>query len=89
MASTSGSDFWTGLRDTVTGLAVDYARARYVDVERADDDRNIPDQADLRLWGSGGDGRGLVTAPGGIPIAGWLLIAGAAVLGAVLLKRAL
>lgn len=89
MASTSSTDFWTGLRDNITGLAIDYARARYVDVEQPGDDRNIPDQADLRYWGFGDDGSGVVRAPGGVPIAGWLLIAGAAIAGAFLLKRAL
>jgi hypothetical protein len=89
MASTTSTDFWSGLRDHITGLAIDYARARYVDVERPGDDRNIPDQADLRYWGKADDGSGLVSAPGGVPLVGWLLIAGAAVLGAVLLKRAL
>lgn len=90
MASTSGTDFWTGLRDQVTGLAVDYARARYVDVERPDDDRNIPDQAEWRLWGSsGGDGRGTESAPGGVPLVGWLFLGAAALVGAYLLKRAL
>lgn len=88
MASTSSTSFWQGLRDDITGLAVDYARARYVDVERQDDDKNIPDKADLRYWGRADDGTGLVSAPGGVPLAGWLLIAAAAVAGAYLLKRA-
>jgi hypothetical protein len=89
MASTNSTDFWTGLRDNITGLAVDYARARYVDVERPDDDKNMPDKADLRYWGFADDGTGLVSAPGGVPLLGWAMIAGAAILGAILLKRAL
>lgn len=88
MAATSSSDFWSNLRETVTGLAVDYARARYVDVEQQGDDRNIPDNADLRYWGFGDkNGTGLVTAPGGLPLAGWAMIAAAIVGGVYLLRK--
>ena len=87
MASTSSPNFWANLRDEVTGLAVDYARARYIDVETAQDDRNIPDRADLRydgLFYSTGDGTKL--APGGLTPIGWAAL-GVALLGAVWLVR--
>lgn len=48
---TQSTSVWNGLPASLTQLALDYARARYVDVERYDDDRNIPDEADLRYRG--------------------------------------
>lgn len=82
MASTSSTDFWTNLRDSVTGLSLDYARSKFIDVETVDDDKNIPDQADLR-YGAG-------TAAAAASIAGSLLpllLVGVAVAGAVILLR--
>lgn len=89
MASTDGNGFWIGLRDQLAGVAVDYARAKWVDVETAADDRNMPDLTDLRYDGSRGQGSGtgLVRAPGGIPWVGWLALGAAVIVGAVLLKR--
>ena len=48
---TSSSSYWSGLRESLTGLAMDYARARYVDVETRQDDRYMPDTADVRYGG--------------------------------------
>ena len=87
MASTSGENYWANFRDQLTGLAMDWGRSRLIDVETANDDRNMPDQADLRYGWFGGDGSGTVAAPGGIPIVGWLLLGGAVIAGAFLLKR--
>lgn len=87
MASTSSPNYWATLRDNVTGLAVDFARAKLIDVETAQDDRNIPDRADLRydgLFYATGDGTKL--APGGLTPVGWAALA-VALLGAVYLVR--
>ena len=88
MASTSSSQFFQNFADTALGLATDYARARYIDVERTSDDRNMPDNVDLREGVRGDDGRGVVSAPGGIPWLGWLALGVAVIAGAYLLKRA-
>jgi hypothetical protein len=82
MASTSSSDFWHNLRDGVVGLSLDIARAKFIDVETVDDDRNIPDQADLRY------GAGVASAAAGV--AGSILplmLVGVAIVGAVLLLK--
>ena len=87
MASTSSPNFWQNLRDNVTGLAIDYARAKYLDVERPDDDRNVPDRADLKydgLFYATKDGTRVVT-PAGSALQ-WGLVA-VAVLGGFLLLR--
>jgi len=56
---TSSSSYWSGLRESLTGLAMDYARAKYVDVETAGDDRYMRDQADMRYSGGLTDERGI------------------------------
>lgn len=90
MASTSSPNYWANLRDSVTGIAVDYARARYIDVETAQDDQNIPDRADLRYDGllyTSADGTKL--APLGITPIGWFALAAVALGGAYLLRKVL
>lgn len=79
-ASTASSDFWVGLRDQVTGLALDIARTRLVDTERRGDDRYLPDSVDLA------NARPNV---GGMSVGSVLLIVGAVVVGGLLLKRVL
>lgn len=78
---TSSADYFTGLRDSLTGLGVDYARSRLIDVERMDDDRNAPDRIDAADWRTvGGSGVSMLTVG---------MIAVAVVVGVVLLKRVL
>lgn len=84
---TGSSDYFTGVRDSLTSLALDFGRAKLIDVERASDDRNIPDEADLRAGQTGRESAG--AAPGGIPVIGWVLLGFAVVAGALLIKRAL
>lgn len=77
----ASSDFWTGLRDNATALALDVARDRLIDVERPGDDRNMPDNVDLAS--------GQRVAANGISVVTVVAIAGAALLGVLLLKRVL
>ena len=56
---TASSSYWNGLVGSLTNLGLDYARARYVDVETRADDRNIPDESDLRYGGGLADERGI------------------------------
>lgn len=90
MASTSSPTFWANLRDNVTGLAIDYARAKYLDVERPDDDRNMPDRADLKydgLFYATRDGTKVAT-PAGTALQ-WGLVALALVAGVWLVRKVL
>lgn len=41
---TESSSVWSGLVSNLSNLATDYARARLIDVESSDDDRNIRDK---------------------------------------------
>lgn len=70
---TASSSYWNGLLGSVTDLGIDYARARYVDVETRSDDRNIPDDADLRYSGWG-DERGLKTTTVVIAVVGGIAV---------------
>lgn len=85
MASTSSSDYWTGLLDNVTGLGLDYARTKLIDVQNYADESNLPDRADL--WYYGSNSAKQRQAASGMSMGKWLLIGGAAVLGLVLLRR--
>lgn len=90
MASTSSPTFWANLRDNVTGLAIDYARAKYLDVERPDDDRNMPDRADLKydgLFYTTRDGTQVATPAG--TVLKWGAILAAVIGGAWLLRKVL
>jgi hypothetical protein len=80
LQTSSADNFLVGLRDSLTGLAVDYARSRLIDVERADDDRNIPDRVDLQQGVGAGSGMSVVTV---------VAIVAAVVVGGLLLKRVL
>lgn len=79
MAATSTSDYWQNLPSQVTGLILDFARAKYVDVETRADDRNIRDTVDAKTGNTGQ----------GVSVVSVVVIVAAAVLGVVLLKRVL
>ena len=85
MASTQSADYWTGVRDNLTALALDFSRAKLIDVERPSDDRNIPDQADLRAPGRGNDPTRPAVA--GLTAGGWALVAVTVIAGVVVLKK--
>lgn len=88
MALTASSDYFTGIRNDVTKLALDFARAKLIDVERDTDDRNIPDRADLKNGETAASSAdGLVPAPGGITLEGWFVLGVFIVAGAWLVKR--
>ena len=86
MSRTNSSDFWSGLRDDVAELGLDVVRHRFIDVETAKDDRNLPDNAALRAGSNGGEYQPAVA---GMPITGWLIVGGIIVVGVVVLKRLL
>lgn len=71
---------WRDLLSQVGQFGVDYARHKLIDVERAGDDNNIPDQAELR-YGLASPG------VGGMTLGGTLLIVGVVVGAAYLLTR--
>lgn len=81
MAMTASSDYWSGLRESLTQIGLDALRSRVVDVERRNDDQYIPDYADLRY----GYGSGSVyqPAPAGVPLPGWILLGLAVAAGAI------
>jgi hypothetical protein len=80
---TSATDYFTGLRDSLTGLALDIGRAKLIDVERSDDDRYIYDGIDLSANQQG------TTQAMGLSIGTMLLIGVVLVVGVVLAKRVL
>ena len=84
MAQTQSSSYFSGLRDDLTGLAIDLVRARHIDSQLVDDERNIPDQADVR---AGFTGDAFKAAPGGVPIGTWLFLGGAAALAVFAFKK--
>ena len=77
MSRTSSSDYFSGLRDSLTSLVIDVVRARSIDVETVNDDRPMRDNVDV-LTGQPGDPYAI--SPGGLTVPAWLLI-GAAVIG--------
>ena len=50
---TTSSSYFSGLRDSLTSLGIDYGRSRLIDVETRSDDKNIPDRADIEAQGKG------------------------------------
>lgn len=80
---TSSSSYWNGLGSSLTQLGLDWARAKFVDVETRTDDRNIPDDADLRYSGAG-DERGIKVSTVVTVVA---VIAAVTVVAVVALKR--
>jgi hypothetical protein len=97
LTNASGEGVWNGLGNLfgeVKDLAIDYTRAKYINAETARDDRNVPDQADLRNgygYAAASDATGGIfqAAPGGVTMQQWLLIGAAAVVGVIVLKRVL
>lgn len=91
MAMTGSTDYWSGLQNSLTDIALDWLRYKQLDLERPGDDRNLPDQADLRYgYNTAGQAYGpFVPAPLGITWMQWGVIAAATVGGVVLLKRVL
>ena len=97
LTDSSGSGVWNGLGNLfgeVKDLAIDYTRAKYINAETQNDDRNIPDQADLRAgYGqrAASDATGGIYQPAaaGITVQQWLMIGAAALVGVVVLKRVL
>lgn len=43
---TESSSVWSGLASNLTGLVTDYARAKWIDVENTNDDKNADDEKD-------------------------------------------
>lgn len=62
---TESTNYFSGLRDSLTGLVFDYGRAKLIDVETKSDDKNIPDRADLTQGALG---------VGGMPLGSILVI---------------
>lgn len=73
---TQSADYFTGVRDSLTGLGLDYLRAKFIDVERPSDTRNVNDYVDVRE-GNAGTGGTVVT----------MLVVAALVVGGVLVLR--
>ena len=77
----AAADPWGTFLADIRGVGIDYLRAKLIDVERTTDDKNIPDQADLR-YGS------TLTAPAGqVPLWVWLAGATVVILGVVFIAR--
>ena len=76
---TQSADYFTGIRDNLTALALDWGRSKLIDVERPSDTRSVNDVVDVR--------EGQATGTGGVGT--MLLVAVAVVGGVLLLKRAL
>lgn len=72
---------WGSFLDSLRGLGFDYLRYKLMDVERASDDNNIPDQAELRYGSFSSPG------PGGLTFGAWALIGVAAIVGVFLVAR--
>lgn len=45
---TGSSDYFSGVGQRLTDLALDFARVKLIDVESSSDDRNIRDRVDAR-----------------------------------------
>lgn len=75
--ATGWQDFLKGL----SGLTIDYARHKLIDVERTTDDQNIPDRTDIS--------NGFLAQPaaGGMTIGGWLVLGVVVVAGGLLLRK--
>lgn len=86
MAQTQSGSYFTGLRDDLTGLAIDYTRARYIDSQTVDDEQNVPDQADQFYNESG---RPHQPAPGGVSLSTWMMLGIVAAAGVFVFKRVL
>lgn len=77
----SNVDPWRDFLGDVRNLGLDYLRFKYMDVEQPSDDRNIPDQADLRY------GPLSERPTGGLTIGAWLVIGLVAVVAVLIVSR--
>lgn len=75
---TGSSEYFTGLRDALTGLTLDVARSRLIDVEHVNDTKDVPDYMDSK--------RPLGV---GMSVGGLVLIGACVLVGVILLKRVL
>lgn len=82
MAATATNDYWAGVRRDLTGLVIDTARARLIDVETKDSDKTVRDNVEARLGDSG-------AGTGGMSVVSIALVAVAVIVGVVLVKRVL
>lgn len=82
MAATATNDYWAGVKRDLTGLALDVARSRLIDVETRDSDKNVRDNVDARLGDTG-------AGTGGMSVVSIALIAVAVIVGVVLVKKVL
>lgn len=84
MSATDSSENTGGYIDSLKGgagdlwnLALDYTRSKYVDVERNDDDDNVPDKVDIQAGTAaaasrGAIGQGEAVLPGGLSPVAWV-----------------
>lgn len=75
---TASTEYFTGLRNDLTGLLIDFGRSKLIDVEQVGDTKNVNDTVDFR------EGQ-----LGGFSVGGILLVAGLVIGGVILLKRVL
>lgn len=75
---TASSDYFTGLRDALTGLTLDVARSKLIDVETMNDTRDVPDYMDAKA-----------RQAAGVSVGGLVLIGAALLVGVIVLKRVL
>lgn len=78
---TQSADYFTGFRDSLTALGLDFLRSRLIDVERVGDTRNVNDAVDVREGEAG--------IIGGMSIGGVLVLAAVVVGGVILLRKVL
>jgi hypothetical protein len=81
MAATNSADYWSGVRGAFTDLIFDYGRSQLVDVEGANDDRNLNDRIDARL--------GSQTIPGGSSLVTVAVVLVVVIVGVVIAKKVL
>ena len=85
-ASTSSSDYWMGLLDSVTAVGSETLRDRLIDVESRGDSDYMPDEADIRAGNMGRDGS---LAVAGVPLTTWAIFGAVLIGGVFLLKKVL
>lgn len=87
MAQTQTANYFSGLRDQLTGVGLDILRARYIDAQTPQDEKNVPDEADFRYNVGSVTGNPLERAPGGVPLSTWAVIGLGLVAGVIVLKK--
>jgi hypothetical protein len=82
MAATQSADYWNGVKGQFTDLLFDYGRSRLIDIEGANDDRNLTDRVDAR--------EGSLTVPGtGVSVITLAVVAVLVVVAVVVAKKVL